>query len=54
LDHQSILASGKKMINFEMPFPPGKKLFDVPAKLIYKRHILGGLYETPFLRSSLR
>jgi hypothetical protein len=42
LDHQSVSASSKKMINFKMPFPPGKKFLDVPAKLVHKGHILCG------------
>ena len=34
LDHQSILASGNQMVDFEMAFPPGKEFLDVPSELV--------------------
>jgi len=46
LYHQAVLASGKKMIDIEVPFPPGKEFLDVPAELINKRHLLCGQIET--------
>ena len=36
LNHQAILASGKQVIHFKVPFPPCKKTFNVPAEFIYR------------------
>ena len=31
LDHQAVRTTGDQMVNFQMSFPPGKKVLDVPA-----------------------
>ena len=36
LDHHLVLASGKRLVNFEEPFPPGDEFFNLPAELIGK------------------
>lgn len=46
LHHQAVLASGKKLINVEMPLPPAKEFLDVPAELLNKRHLFCGEIET--------
>jgi len=40
LDHQAMLASCDKMINFEMSLPPSEKLLNIPTKLVDNGNLL--------------
>ncbi len=42
LDHQAILASGKKMIDLKVLFSPGEEFFYVLVEFVNKCYLLGG------------
>lgn len=41
LDHQAVLTSCNQMVDVQMAFPPGKKVFDIPSELIGLSDLLG-------------
>jgi hypothetical protein len=41
LYHQAVLTSCNQIVDAQMAFPPGKKVFDVPSELIGLSYLLG-------------
>ena len=37
-----MFASSDEVVDFQVAFPPGKKYFYVPAKLVYRCNLFGG------------